>query len=145
MSVNYVANRSRNLAPRTDLSNRRVLLMVRDRAAALPYERMFELFGAQTISVSSATELLAQLRTQHPDAVVCDLDAPDVDLNVVRRIRMRSRLDGGATPALAMTSALAATMHTKALLAGFQAYASSEPLELVMAVARMLGVRTDPN
>ncbi len=112
--------------------------MVRDEDAAVRYQHLFKLFGAMVIPVFSATALLDQLRAQLPDAIACDLDIPDGDLHLIRRIRMRPRLEGGDTPALAMTSAPVASVHTKALLAGFQGYVTAEPHELLLAIAALL-------
>lgn len=145
MSVIESPGGAPDLARRMDLTNRRLLLMVRDEVAAARYQHLFKLFGALVIPVFSASELLSQLRSEQPDAIACDLDIPDGDLHLIRRIRMRSRLDGGGTPALAMTSAPAANAHTKAILAGFQAYVRAEPLELLLAVAQVLGDRPEPN
>ena len=145
MSVIESSALARNLGRRTDLTNRRVLLMVRDQDSAARYEHLFKLFGAKVISVFSAAALFDELRTGRPDALACDLDSPDGALHLIRRIRMRSRLEGGGTPALAMTSAPAASAHTKALLAGFQAYVEADPLDLLLAVARLLGDRAEPN
>jgi CheY-like chemotaxis protein len=139
MSVLEAPVRRSSTARRSDLSGRRVLVMVRDEVAAARYVSTFKLFGAQAIPAFSADEVLAQLRLHQPDAVVCDLDNAEVGLHLIRRIRMRSRLDGGATPALAMTSALVPSLQTRAMLAGFQACSSSEPLELLLAAADLLG------
>lgn len=145
MSVIESSGTARNLGRRTDLTNRHLLLMVRDQGSAARYEHLFKLFGAKVISVFSTVALFEELRTGRPDALVCDLDIPDGDLHLIRRIRMRSRLEGGGTPALAMTSAPAASVHTKALLAGFQAYVAAEPLDLLLAVAHVLGDRAESN
>ncbi len=119
--------------------------MVRDEIAAARYQHLFKLFGAMVIPVFSAPELLDQLRSERPDVIAYDLDIPDGDLHLIRRIRIRSRLEGGGTPALAMTSAPAANVHTKAILAGFQAYVAAEPLALLLAVAQVLGDRAELN
>lgn len=108
MSVLEAPVRRAKPAHRTDLKDRRLLLMVRDGDAAARYQHLFKLFGAMVIPVFSAAELLAGLRAEQPDAVAYDLDMIEGDLHLIRRIRMRSRLDGGATPALALTAALPA-------------------------------------
>lgn len=41
-----IPGRAPDLARRTDLTNRRVLLMVRDEIAAARYQHLFKLFGA---------------------------------------------------------------------------------------------------
>ena len=142
MSVIESSRPARTVARWTPLTNRRLLLMVRDQDAAARYEHLFKLFGATMIPVFSAAALLARLQLQ-PDALACDLDILDGDLHLIRRIR--SRLEGSVTPALAMTSAPVASVHTQALLAGFQAYVAAEPLDLLLAVAQVLGDRVEQN
>lgn len=122
-----------------------MLLLARDLHSIASHEHMLKLFGANVIQVTSPAELIERLRSDRPDAIAVDLDAPEAGLHLIRRIRTRSRLDGGATPALAMTSALVPQLHTRALLAGFQGYVSGEPLELLLAVARVIEPRPETN
>jgi CheY-like chemotaxis protein len=146
MTVIQGSGRVANAPRSTDLANLRLLLMVRDSASARRYHDLFEVFGVTVMPVHSATDLFKALREHHPDIVACDVDLPhETGMHLIKRIRMRSRLEGGGTPAIGFCDKPTQQAHTKALLAGFQAFVSAEPMDVLLAVSEVLGERSASN
>jgi len=124
----------------------KLLVQLRDELATERLIRLLRPTGISVVSARSAEVLLERLRSERPDVVACDLELPDGDgMHLVRRIRMRSRLEGGATPAIALTSEPTRQAHTRALLAGFQAYVRPDALELCLALAQVMTDRGRQN
>lgn len=118
-----------------------LLLVVRDARCADRLARHLTPTGVRLQCVFSAQDALARLRTERPDAVVCELDLPDCDgLHLVRRIRTRTVTDGGTTPAIALISPATPFQATRALLAGYQASIALDaaPTELQLAIATLV-------
>lgn len=142
----FVIERAPTVSRRTDLASVRLLLLVRDSKTALGYQNLFEVFGATVIAVFSAKDLLDTLRTERPDIIACDVDLPhESGLHLIKRVRMRTRLEGGGTPAIGMAESPTPQIHTKALISGFQALSSREPMDLLLAVRDVLGERPSPS
>jgi CheY-like chemotaxis protein len=116
--------------PILDLEGLVLLAWARD-AAGL--EHLLRPWGVTVLPAHSAQEVLDGLRLERPDAIACDLDGYADGLFLVRRMRMRSRLEGGATPAIAISSSPSPQAHTRALLAGFQAFVQPEALSLALS------------
>jgi CheY-like chemotaxis protein len=130
--------------PRLELEGIKVLVVGRDGATVARFERVLGGAGAVVVAAHSAGDALAVLRDQRPDLIACEIGRPDCNgLQLMRCVRMRSRLEGGATPALALTAAASQEAHTRALLAGYQAYLPLQAgaIDLHVAVAGLVHAR----
>ena len=97
---------------------------------------------ADAILASSAAEALALLSTAKPDVIVSDIGMPEVDgYQFMRAVRARSALEGGKTPAIALTAFARSEDRTRALLSGYQAHVAKpiEPHELVVTIGSLTG------
>src|SRR5687767_3686887 len=89
---------------------------------------VFEIFGAETRSVPSADEALAEIRSFAPDVVVSDLEMPGKD---GYRFLAELRAEGVTVPVIAATGNPAGHRH-RAEAAGFAAFlAKPSPIEVM--------------
>jgi CheY-like chemotaxis protein len=116
--------------PFLDLEGLKLLVWASDAAAI---GQLLRPWGVKVIAASSAQEVLDTLRVERVDAIACDLDAFEDGLFLVRRMRLRSRLEGGATPAIALSTSQTQHAHTRALLAGFQDFVRPDALTVALA------------
>ena len=96
--------------------------------------------GAEVLGAANIDDAIELLR-QRPDVIVSDLEMPGGNgLDFIRRVRWRSRDEGGTTPAIALTAHTAAVDQTRALLAGFQVHLAKPlpPDALVATIERVL-------
>src|SRR5688572_22764827 len=92
---------------------------------------------AQVLTATSVTEALLTLRLAKPHVIVSDIDMPGCDgYQLMRMVRGRTRDEGGATPAIAVTGYTRAEDHTRALLAGYQVHLAKpiKLLELILMI-----------
>ena len=90
-------------------------------------------------TVAEALEMLAHAK---PDVIVSDIGMPDEDgYSFIRKLRARSREDGGRTPAVALTAYARPEDRTRALVEGFQSHAAKpiDPRELLVVIANLAG------
>jgi signal transduction histidine kinase len=133
--------------PTNRLQGLRVLAFDDDADALDLLETILREAGAVVSGASSSqrgVELLVQLR---PDVIVSDIGMPLRDgYDLIRDIRALPELEGGRTPALALTAFAAKGDHTRALEAGFDRYATKpfDVAELVITIAE-LGGRGTPS
>ncbi len=135
-------------APQIDLDGVKLLVVAHEPASVERLRRQLRTSGATIVAASSAQEALQLLRSERPDVVACELDLPDCHgLHLMRRIRMRSRLEGGATPAIALTTQVSQSAHASALLAGYQAFVpiAADSIELAVAILGVVGAQRQPN
>jgi signal transduction histidine kinase/ActR/RegA family two-component response regulator len=110
-------------------------------------ERILQVSGASTLTASSAGSALAMLERERPDVIVSDIGMPDVDgFELIRSIRRRADLAGGAIPAIALTAFTREGDRDKAMQAGFTDY-MAKPVEagsLIARIAEAVGPRDQP-
>ena len=78
------------------------------------------------------------------DVLISDIGMPDEDgYTFIARVRSLSAIDGGRTPAIALTGYARAEDRARVLLAGFQNHLAKpvEPLEILAVVASMASMR----
>lgn len=94
--------------------------------------------GADVAVASSVASAMDCMATRRPDVVVADIGMPGEDgYALIRKLRQAPRAQGGAAPAIALTSFARAEDRAKALEAGFQLHLSKPivPSAVVHAVA----------
>ncbi len=103
------------------LKNVRVLV-VDDQADSLEVcKMMLETHGAEVEGTTSAAEAIKTVRQFRPHVIVSDIAMPEKDgYGMIRRIREFPELEGGLTPAIALSAYTSELDRTRALLAGFQ-------------------------
>jgi PAS domain S-box-containing protein len=98
--------------------------------------------GAVVSRASSGPEALEKFQTLGPDLLISDIGMPGMTgYDLVRRLRQRSRDDGGDVPAVALTAYARLDDREEALAAGFHAYLCkpATPLDLVATILPLLG------
>lgn len=79
--------------------------------------------GATIIATASAREAFEALSRDRPDVLVSDIAMPGEDgFSLIARVRALPELDGGATPAIAVTAFASPTDRRRALAAGFDGW-----------------------
>jgi signal transduction histidine kinase/ActR/RegA family two-component response regulator len=127
------------------LAGVRVLAVDDDPEARELLSALLHSFGAEVRLAETGEGVLAMLRTQSPDILVCDLAMPGIDgYTLIERIRALSIDDGGRIPAVAATAHASDRDRARALAAGFQAHLAKpvHPRELVSVIASLLGRET---
>jgi len=74
----------------------------------------------------------------HPDVLVSDIEMPGEDgYSLIRKVRAQSSLDGGSTPAIALTAYGRPQDRARCLAAGFDMHVSKpvDPGELTTVIA----------
>jgi PAS domain S-box-containing protein len=96
--------------------------------------------GASASASASAAEALAEFDQVRPDVLVADIGMPGEDgYSLIRKIRARSRVRGGLTPAIALTAYAGDANRKRTLDAGYQKHMTkpADPDELVRTIARL--------
>lgn len=79
--------------------------------------------GATIIAAANAREAFDALSRERPDVLVSDIAMPGEDgFSLIARVRALSDLEGGTTPAIAVTAFASPTDRRRALEAGFDAW-----------------------
>ncbi|MBV8885983.1 MAG: response regulator [Chroococcidiopsidaceae cyanobacterium CP_BM_RX_35] len=103
-----------------------------------------EQYGAETLAVALADEVLAGIRQFQPDVLVSDIGMPEIDgYTLIRQIRTLAPEQGGRIPALALSAYASEADRQQALQAGFQQHIA-KPVELdqlVRVIASLVGRR----
>ncbi|MBD2462911.1 PAS domain S-box protein [Oscillatoria sp. FACHB-1407] len=123
--------------PDLDLTGVRVLAVDDDPDARELLAMVLTLYGAEVLTVTSATEVLTALESFQPDVLVSDVGMPDVDgYGLIHRIRALPPEQGGRIPAIALTAYAREEDHQRAIASGFQQQVTKplEPEQLVQAV-----------
>jgi signal transduction histidine kinase/CheY-like chemotaxis protein len=129
------------------LSGFRVLVVDDDADTCEILTTVLGYYGAQVVTVPSATEALSVIEQRQPDVVVSDIARPDIDgYGLVRRLRALEAEHGWRIPALALSAQARRSDSEQAFLAGFQAYVTKpvEPAELAELIARLARPATAP-
>ncbi len=117
------------------------VLVVDDEPDALDLIRVIlEQRGASVTTVGTAAAALEAFEAEGADVLVCDIGMPGEDGYALIR-KVRARMDGGATPAIALTAYAAESDRAQALAAGFQLHVPKpiDPESLVRVIAGVLG------
>ena len=78
-------------------------------------------FGAEVVSVSSATEALDQMERQRFDLLISDIGMPEMNgYDLIGRIRQLGEEHDGRTPAVALTAYAGIDDRKRALAAGYE-------------------------
>jgi CheY-like chemotaxis protein len=118
----------------------RVLLVEDEPSASEALMVLFKACGADARAAGSAAEALVVFATWQPDVLVSDIAMPGEDgYSLIRKIRQRSPLEGGAVPAVALTAYAKIEDRVTILAAGFQMYLSkpADPNELIAVVGSL--------
>lgn len=76
---------------------------------------------ADVVTAANAMEGLEMLKTEKPDVMISDIGMPGKDgYQFIREVRNLSAIDGGKTPAVALTAFAGSGDRTRALIAGYQ-------------------------
>ncbi|HEX8335610.1 MAG TPA: ATP-binding protein, partial [Pyrinomonadaceae bacterium] len=97
-------------------------------------------YGAEVTPVTSAGEAFEALRRERPDLLLCDLGMPGEDgFSLIRRVRALTPVEGGETPAVALTAYARDEDRARALASGFQLHVSKpvDPGEVAAVVASL--------
>jgi signal transduction histidine kinase len=98
--------------------------------------------GAEVRTCLSASQALDAIDTCVPDVLVSDIGMPDEDgYTLIRKVRARTKEEGGRVVAVALTAYGRSEDRLKALSAGFQVHVGKpiEPSQLVRVVASVAG------
>ncbi len=98
--------------------------------------------GAEVLTAGSAGEALEAFARARPDVLLSDIGMPEEDgLTLLARVRLLTKAEGGATPAVALTAYATEEDRRRALDAGFAEHLPKpvEPAELVAVIAGLAG------
>lgn len=101
--------------------------------------------GASVVTAGSVAEALVALRSNPPDAIVCDVAMPEVDgYGFVQRLRALPDARLAGTPTLALTAFASLQDRDRALASGFDDYLAKpvHPAELSRALAALVRRRS---
>jgi signal transduction histidine kinase/CheY-like chemotaxis protein len=115
-----------------------VLVIDDDRDSLALGEALLTAAGANVRTSISATEGLNMLQHWHPDVLISDIEMPGEDgYSLIRKVRAQSDVDGGATPAIALTAYGRPQDRERCLAAGFTMHVSKpvDPGEFTAVIA----------
>ncbi|MBD2311077.1 PAS domain-containing protein [Desertifilum sp. FACHB-1129] len=130
--------------PNLDLMGVRVLAVDDEADARELLAVVLTMYGAEVLTVTSATEVLTTLVSFQPDVLVSDIGMPDVDgYSLIQQIRALPPEQGGRIPAIALTAYAREEDYQRAIVSGFQQQVTKplEPEQLVQAVVVLVGER----
>lgn len=115
---------------KTTLSGIRVLVVDDEVDSRTILAYMLDSYGAETMVVASAREVLTVLESFNPDILVSDIGMPEINgYDLLSQIRALTSERKETLPAIAVTAYAREEDRQKALAAGFQGYIS-KPVEL---------------
>jgi PAS domain S-box-containing protein len=127
-----------------DLKGVRVLTVDDDPDARDLLTVLLTQYGAEVLTVTSATEVLANLDSFRPNVLVSDIGMPDVDgYSLIQKLRSLSPEEGGQIPAIALTAFARESDYQQAIASGYQHHVTKplEPEQLVQAVSALARIR----
>jgi CheY-like chemotaxis protein/nitrogen-specific signal transduction histidine kinase len=131
---------------RVNLEGLRVLIVGDDGEARTGVARELSGRGAAVATASSSEEAMREVAGFSPDAMVVDLEMRgEAGYDFIGRVRALGPVEGGRTPAVALSSHSRPEDRLRTLRAGFQIHVAkpAPPRELATVVAR-LGARLSP-
>ena len=123
--------------PALDLTGIRILTVDDDPDARELLNVLLTQYGAEVLTVGSATEVMAKLQAFAPDVLVSDIGMPAVDgYTLIQQIRTLAPENGGQIPAIALTAYAREDDQQRAIASGYQKHVTKplEPERLVQAV-----------
>ncbi|MDZ8094902.1 MAG: PAS domain-containing protein [Nostoc sp. DedQUE05] len=126
--------------PALGLTGIRVLTVDDDADARELITVLLAEYGAQVLTVASATEVLANLESFQPDVLVSDIGMPEVDgYSLIQQIRALTPEKGGKIPAIALTAYARVEDYQLVISSGYQLHVTKplDPEELVQAVVAL--------
>ncbi|MFN6475993.1 PAS domain-containing protein [Nostoc sp. DedQUE07] len=123
--------------PALELTGIRVLTVDDDADARELITVLLAEYGAQVLTVASATEVLANLESFQPDVLVSDIGMPEIDgYSLIQQIRALTPEKGGKIPAIALTAYARVEDYQLVISSGYQLHVTKplDPEELVQAV-----------
>ena len=120
-----------------NLSKRRILVVEDDLDTQELLSTVLRRHGAKVDAVTSVENALAEIEREKPDVIISDIGmAGENGYELIRKVRARSREEGGHIPAIALTAYAGVADRRRALLAGFQTHLSKpvEPEDLVAVI-----------
>ncbi|BCL39112.1 PAS domain-containing protein [Nostoc sp. MS1] len=121
-------------AQEADLTGIRVLIVDDEPDARELIAVMLTQYGAQTMTVTSAKEVLSTLESFQPNILVSDIGMPDIDgYSLIRQIRTLPTTKGGQIPAIALTAYAGEIDSQQAIAAGFQQHLT-KPVDQEMLI-----------
>ncbi|MEX2169060.1 MAG: PAS domain S-box protein [Pirellulales bacterium] len=124
------------------LTGVRVLVVDDEPDARELIKRVLGQCEAEVITARNSEEGIELLRSQSPNVIVSDIGMPDRDgYQFIREVRNLPSLEGGKTPAIALTAFARSEDRTRAMLAGYQVHIAKpiEPQELIATVGSLAG------
>ena len=123
-----------------DLTGVRVLLVEDELDGRELLAEILGTAGAEVRAVGSAAEAMEGIAAFRPDVLVSDIAMAQEDgYSLVRRLRRLASVDGGSTPAIAVSAYAREDDRIRSLAAGFQRHIAKplDPEELVAAVSHL--------
>lgn len=120
-----------------DLTGFRILTVDDDPDARQLLTEILTLYGAEVLTVASASEVLANLESFQPDVLVSDIGMPEFDgYSLIEQIRALPPEKGGLIPAIALTAYAREDDYHRVITSGYQRHVTKplEPEQLVQAV-----------
>lgn len=130
-----------------DLSGIRVLAVDDEPDARDLLTVLLTQYGAEVLTVASATDVLANLESFQPDVIVSDIGMPGVDgYALIQQIRALPPAKGGQTPAIALTAYGTEGDRKRVITSGYQLHIIKplEPEQLVQAVIALTPRKVSP-
>jgi PAS domain S-box-containing protein len=103
---------------------------------------LLEQYGADVMTVASASDAFDALSGWKPDLLLCDIGMPYEDgYSLIARIRALGATEGGTIPAIALTGYVRVEERMRALMAGYQMFVPKpvEADELASIIASLVG------
>jgi PAS domain S-box-containing protein len=120
-----------------DLSGVRVLAVDDEPDARDLLTMSLTQYGAEVLTVTSAADVLANLESFQPDILVSDIGMPGMDgYTLIQQVRALPPMQGGQTPAIALTAYAREGDQKRAITDGYQLHIVKplDPEQLVQAV-----------
>lgn len=131
-----------SLGAKNRLDGAKILVVDDDAEARELLTTMLAQEGAEVKPCERAAQAIELVKEWRPVVLVSDIGMPDEDgYSLIRRLRALDPLEGGKTPALALTGFARNEDRMRALQAGFDMYIPKplEPVGLVSIIASMVG------
>jgi CheY-like chemotaxis protein len=126
--------------PKLDLTGIRVLAVDDDPDARELLAVLLTQYGANVLTVASASEVLANLESFQPDVLVSDIGMPEIDgYSLIKKVRNLPAVKWRQIPAIALTAYAREDDHQQAINSGYQRHVTKplEPERLIQAVVTL--------
>jgi len=127
-----------------DLTGLRVLTVDDDPDTCEFITALLTAYGAEALTLSSATEVLENIESFQPDVLISDIGMPEVDgYTLLQKIRAMTPDDSQPIPAIAVTAYAREEDRRNALAHGFQEHIA-KPLDPSILAAAILELTSHP-